>query len=137
MAAEAVIAWLLDSDPTLRWQVERDLTGAPSEVWEATRSRIATEGDGAGLLSHQGADGQWAGGAFFPADFDFNGPEAAEGAGQPWTATTWSLTTLREWGMDPAVLRQRRTAELLAENSRWEYEALPYWGGEVNCCINA
>jgi hypothetical protein len=137
MAAEAVIAWLLDSDPTLRWQVERDLIGAPPDVWEATRSRIATEGHGAELLSHQGADGQWAGGAFFPADFDFNGPEAAEGAGQPWTATTWSLTMLREWGMDPAVLRQRRTAELLAENSRWEYDDLPYWGGEVDCCINA
>jgi hypothetical protein len=137
MAADAMIAWLLDSDPTLRWQVERDLIGAPSDVWEATRARIATEGHGAELLSHQGADGQWAGGAFFPADFDFNGPEVAEGAGQPWTATTWSLTTLREWGMDPAVLRQGRTAELLAENSRWEFDDLPYWGGEVDCCINA
>jgi hypothetical protein len=137
MAAEAVIAWLLDSDPTLRWQVERDLIGAPPDVWEATRSRIATEGHGAELLSRQGADGQWAGGAFFPAGFDFDGPEAAGGAGQPWTATTWSLTTLREWGMDPAVLRERRTAELLAENSRWEYDDLPYWGGEVDCCINA
>ena len=31
----------------------------------------------------------------------------------------------------------RRTAELLAENSRWEYDDLPYWGGEVDCCINA
>ena len=29
------------------------------------------------------------------------------------------------------------TAELLAENSRWEYDDLPYWGGEVDCCINA
>jgi hypothetical protein len=27
-------------------------------------------------------------------------------------------------------------AELLAENGRWEYENLPYWGGEVDCCIN-
>jgi hypothetical protein len=35
------------------------------------------------------------------------------------------------------VLRERRTAELLAENSRWEYDNLPYWGGEVDCCINA
>lgn len=58
-------------------------------------------------------------------------------AGQPWTATTWTLNSLREWGLDPAVLRQRRTAALLAEHSRWEYENLPYWGGEVDCCINA
>ena len=137
MVADALIAWLLDSDPALRWQVERDLVREPPEVWEATRLRIATEGFGARLLALQDSDGQWAGGAFFPADFDFHGPEAAEGAGQPWTATTWTLNSLREWGLDPAVLRERRTAELLAENSRWEYESLPYWSGEVDCCINA
>jgi hypothetical protein len=86
-------------------------------------------------MAQQDSDGQRAGGAFFPADFDFPGPEA--GQGQPWTATTWSLNSLREWGLDAAVLRRRRTAELLGENSRWEYDDLPYWGGEVDCCINA
>jgi hypothetical protein len=35
-------AWLLDSDPALRWQVERDLLGEPPAVYEATRARIAT-----------------------------------------------------------------------------------------------
>ncbi len=137
MVTESLIAWLLDSDPALRWQVERDVVGEPAEVWEATRARVATEGFGARLLALQDSDGQWAGGAFFPADFDFQGPEAADDAGQPWTATTWTLNALREWGLDSAVLRKRRTAELLAENSRWDYEDLPYWGGEVDCCINA
>lgn len=131
-----VIAWLLDSDPTLRWQVERDLLDRPASEWEATRARIATEGFGAELLSHQGEDGQWAGGAFFPAGF-FDDPETKDLPGQPWTATTWSMTTLREWGMDPAPLIARDTVGLLARNSRWEYEDLPYWGGEVDCCINA
>lgn len=130
-------AWLLDSDPALRWQVERDLCHQPPDVWEATRAAITTEGFGARLLALQDADGQWAGGAFFPGDFDFHGPEAADGAGQPWTATTWTLNSLREWGMDAAVLRARGTADLLAANSRWEYDDLPYWGGEVDCCINA
>jgi hypothetical protein len=128
------MAWLRDSDPALRWQVERDLMGEPPEVWQATRARMATVGFGARLLALQDPDGQWAGGAFFPADFDFHGPEAAEGK-QPWTATTWTLNLLREWGLDAAALG--RTAELLEENSRWEYENLPYWGGEVDCCINA
>ncbi len=137
MAAIDLIPWLLDSDPALRWQVERDLAGEPHAVWEATRARIATEGFGAQLLALQDDDGQWAGGAFFPAGFDFHGPEAAPDMGQPWTATTWSLNALREWGLDPAVLRERRTAELIAENSRWEYDDLPYWSGEVDCCINA
>ncbi|NAZ82708.1 squalene cyclase, partial [Kineococcus sp. R8] len=53
----------------------------------------------------------------------------------PWTATTWTLTTLREWGLDAAALTG--TAALLAANCRWEYDDLPYWGGEVDCCINA
>ncbi|MCW2756238.1 MAG: hypothetical protein JWQ32_3649, partial [Marmoricola sp.] len=59
-----VLDWLLGSDPALRWQVERDLVGESSAVWEATRTRIATEGFGQRLLALQDADGQWAGGAF-------------------------------------------------------------------------
>jgi len=72
-----------------------------------------------------------------PGRFDFAGPEAAEQGSQPWTETTWTLNSLREWGLDAGVLRERRTAELLAENCRWEYEGRPYWDGEVDCCINA
>ncbi|MFJ1758725.1 squalene cyclase [Amycolatopsis sp. NPDC088138] len=127
-----VLAWLRDSDPALRWQVERDLLGEPPPVWEATRARVATEGFGARLLGKQDPDGRWAGGAFFPADFDF---ASMKTDGQPWTATTWVLNDLREWGVDAAALTG--TAELLAENARWEYDDLPYWGGEVDCCINA
>jgi hypothetical protein len=128
-----VLDWLIDSDPAVRWQVERDLAGAPPEVWQATRARVATEGFGASLLAKQDADGQWAGGAFFPAGF-FDSPEAKE-PGQPWIATTWALKDLREWGLDSAVLAG--TAEKLAANSRWEYDDLPYWGGEVDVCINS
>ncbi|SEH59439.1 hypothetical protein SAMN04489835_1816 [Mycolicibacterium rutilum] len=134
MLSESVIAWLLDSDPALRWQVQRDILGEPQEVWQATRARTATEGFGARLLALQDPDGQWAGGAFFPADFDF---ETISDVGQPWTATTWSLNALREWGVDADVLRERRTPELLAAHCRWEYDDLPYWDGEVDCCINA
>jgi len=130
-----LLDWLLDSDPALRWQVERDLAGSPPEVWEATRARIATEGFGAQLLALQDADGQWAGGAYFPGDHDFQNPDPADGDGQPWTATTWTLNTLRDWGLDAAALDG--TAEKLAANSQWEYDNLPYWGGEVDCCINA
>ena len=104
---------------------------------KATQSKVATEGFGARLLALQDVDGQWAGGAFFPADFDFKSHQASEEGAQPWTPTTWTLNSLREWGLDAAVLRERRTVELLAENSRWDYEDRPYWDGEVDCCINA
>lgn len=131
----ALLDWLCETDPALRWQVERDLLGEPPEVWRATRARVATEGFGAGLLALQDRDGQWAGGSFFPKDYDIDGPEAAEGAGQPWAATTWTLNSLRDWGLDAGALTG--TAELLAANSRWYYDDLMYWDGEVDCCINS
>ena len=49
---ERLVSWLLDSDPALRWQVERDVLREPPEVWEPTRARVATEGFGARLLAH-------------------------------------------------------------------------------------
>lgn len=130
--------WLLDSDPALRWQVERDLLGAPAEVFGRTRARIATEGFGAAILSHQDPDGQWAGGAYFPArDRDFSGLGIVQRDenGQPWIATTWALKDLRDLGLDARVLAG--TAEKLAASSTWEYDDLPYWGGEIDVCINA
>jgi hypothetical protein len=131
----ALTEWMLDSDPSLRWRVERDLVGSPPSIWQATRSRVATEGFGARLLALQDDDGQWAGGAYFPKDFDFEGPEAADDAGQPYTATTWSLNLLREFGTDAAALTD--TAARLAANSHWEYDPnLSYWMGEVDACIN-
>lgn len=125
--------WLLDTDPALRWQVQRDLLGADEGTWRATRTLVATEGMGAALLAEQDPDGQWAGGSYFPAA---GHPTAwVKGQqGQPWTATTWSLKTLREWGLDAAALAG--TAEKLDRNCRWDYDDLPYWAGEVDACIN-
>lgn len=129
-----VLDWLLDSDPALRWQVERDLAGADEATWRDTRARVATEGHGARLLRLQDDDGQWAGGAYFPTTIT-HPVEWGDREAQPWLATTWALKDLREWGLDAGVLAG--TADRLAENSRWEYDDLPYWGGEVDACINA
>lgn len=133
---DANLEWLLDSDPTLRWQVERDLLAASGEIWMDTRSRVATEGFGARLLALQDEDGQWAGGAYFPGRKD---PRVLthgdDQQGQPYTATTWALNTLREWGVASSSLVG--TAEKLSANSKWEYDDSPYWKGEVDCCINA
>jgi len=127
------MAWMLDADPALRWQVERDLLGAPADVWSSTRARVSTEGFGAALLAAQDPDGRWDGGAHFPGDFF--GTAEAEQPGQPWTATSWSLNQLREWGVPAAALGD--TADRLARNCRWEYDDMPFWGGEIDVCINA
>src|SRR5947209_11474344 len=40
----AVLKWLLDSDPAIRWQVMKDLTDEAPDAIAAERSRVATEG---------------------------------------------------------------------------------------------
>ncbi|WP_138758796.1 hypothetical protein [Modestobacter altitudinis] len=124
--------WLLDSDsdPAIRWQALRDLTDAPEDVVAAERARVATEGWGARLLALRDLDGQWAGGACFPASgWDGEG-------GQPWTPTLPTLALLREFGLDPASDAARETVALVGENCRWEYDGARFFDGEVEPCIN-
>src|SRR5919107_1557155 len=112
--------WLLDSDPAIRWQVLADLDGAPPAAVAAERARVAAEGWGARLLALQGADGQWAGGAYMPADGD-------PGDGQPWTATAHTLRLLCDLGADPADDRVRRAVGRVAEHCRWEEGGQPFF----------
>ncbi len=129
----SVLDWLLDSDPAIRWQVLRDLAAAPAEAVEAERARVATEGWGARLLALQGEDGQWAGGACFPAH-SLNW--RAENQGQPWTSTLPTLQLLRDFGVDPGSDRVRRAVAQVREHCRWEHAGQPFFSGEVEPCIN-
>jgi len=116
-----VIDWLLDSDPSLRWQVMRDLTDARPEDVAAHRARVARTGWGAQLLASQDADGRWGGGTFFPR----------------WIATADSLHLLYLFGPDPADEAVRRAIAPVHEAARWDYDpTLRFWEGEVEPCIN-
>src|SRR5487761_882923 len=103
----AVLDWLLDSDPAIRWQAMRDLGDAPVEIVAGERARVATEGWGARLLALQGEDGQWEGGALFPARNATSG-DVEQPEGQPWTATAYSLVSLHDFGVDPQAEKVRR-----------------------------
>jgi hypothetical protein len=131
--ADETIDWLLDSDPSIRWQVMSDLLGSPESEWWAERVKVETVGWGAQLLSLEDDDGQWAGGAFLPRDFE---AREWEEIGQPWTATTYSLTQLREFGLDPSSDVANRMVELIGANSRWDEGDQSFWEGEVEECIN-
>jgi hypothetical protein len=121
-----VVDWLLDSDPSVRWQVLRDLTNAPAEAVAAERTRIATVGAGARLLALQGADGRWGG--------------AAWNCG--WDSTMHILMLLRDLGLDPASDRARRAVGLVRDRVTWrgcgppECDGNPFFAGEVEPCIN-
>ena len=82
-ARAGVLAWLLEGDPAISWQVMRDLTGAPTDVVAHERSRIAVEGWGARMLAAQEGDGLWAGAWYSPK----------------WTSTTYTLLLLHWLGL--------------------------------------
>ncbi len=124
------IDWLLDSDPAIRWQALRDLANAPAEVVAVERARMATRGWGARLLALQGEDGQWEGGALFPAR------RGQKEEGQPWTATEPTLTLLRAFGVDPANETVRRAVAHVRDHCHWEHAGELFFSGEVEPCIN-
>lgn len=142
------LAWLLDADPAIRWQVLADLADAPPEVAAEERARVAREGWGARLLALQGSDGQWEGGACFPAGFGqapaeepepqewTESPTADDDADQPWTATLPTLELLLAFGPDPADPAVRRALTGVREGCRWEHAGQRFFDGEVEACIN-
>ncbi|MGH9502079.1 MAG: hypothetical protein ACRD20_04440 [Terriglobales bacterium] len=134
----AFLDWLLDSDPSIRWQVLRDLVDAPAEIVAAERARVAIEGWGARLLTLQGKDGQWDGGALFPSRSRGSDQDDMLGKhkGQPWTATAYSLLLLRDCGVDPHRDQVRRAVASVRDHCRWEHAGQPFFSGEVEPCIN-
>jgi hypothetical protein len=135
--------WMLDSEPSIRWQALRDLADASAEVVAAERARVATEGWGARLLALQGDDGQWEGGAYFPARSDdsvdndlSDDGDHSDDEGQPWTATAYSLLLLRDLGVEPRTDQVCRAVALVRDHCRWEEGGQPFFTGEVEPCIN-
>jgi hypothetical protein len=118
--------WLLDSDPSIRWQTLCDLTDASAEEVAAERARVATEGAGARLLALQGADGRWGGAAW----------------NRGWDSTMHVLMLLRDLGLDPASDQARRAVGLVRDRVTWqgcgppECDGNSFFAGEVEPCIN-
>ena len=121
-----VIDWLLDSDSAIRWQVMRDLTGAPAGEVAAERARVATDGLGARLLALQADDGRWGGAAW----------------NRGWNSTMHVLMLLRDLGLDPASEQARRAVGLVRDRVTWqgcgpeECDGNTFFAGEVEPCIN-
>jgi hypothetical protein len=93
---EAPTDWLLDADPSIRWQVMRDLLDEPAAAVAAERARVGREGWGARLLDLQSPDGNWGGGNDYSPK---------------WVSTTYTLLLLRHLGLDPASPQARTAVE--------------------------
>jgi hypothetical protein len=123
-AEQSVVRWLLDSDPSIRWQVMRDLLGAPADEVASERARVSREGTGAQLLGLQAADGHWGGAAW----------------NRGWNSTMHVLMLLRDMGLDPMCDDARRALERVRDRVTWRgdaaYEGRPFFLGEIEPCIN-
>ena len=117
-----VIDWLLDTDPSIRWQVMRDLIDTPAEIVAAERSRVATEGWGPRLLDQQRPGGHWGDGVTTPL----------------WWSNLYTLLFLRDLGLDPMSARARAAIDLVRSNVTWGpgFGDSPFFEGEVEPCIN-
>src|SRR5262245_27343628 len=121
-----VIRWLLDSDPSIRWQAMRDLTDAPAAEVAAERAKVATEGAGARLLALQAADGRWGGAAW----------------NRGWDSTMHVLSLLWLMGLDPESDAARHAVGLVRDRVMWkgcgpqEADDNRYFVGEIEPCIN-
>jgi hypothetical protein len=119
-----VVAWLLDSDPSIRWQVMRDLTDASDDAVAAERARVAAEGRGARLLARQAPDGQW-GASGYTRYID-----------SPDGKVLHALMLLRDMGLDPASGEARRAVGRVRAHITHYEGSQPFFEGEVEACIN-
>ena len=119
---DPVIDWLLDSDPSIRWQVMRDLTDMSAETVAAERSRVASEGWGPRLLDQQHPDGHWGDGVTTPR----------------WWSNLYTLLFLRDLGLDPRSVCAQTAIDRVRTNVTWgpHFGDSPFFEGEVEPCIN-
>jgi hypothetical protein len=94
-----VIDWLLEGDPAIRWQVQRDLLGEKPAVYDTERSKVAAKGWGKRYLSFQDKNGVWANGLYSPK----------------WKSTFYTLWTLRFIGLPPKNPQALKSCRVLME----------------------
>lgn len=75
----AILDWLLEGDPVIRWQVMRDLLEVPDSIWRAEQNRLITDGWVTAILQRQLPNGAWPKGR--------------------WTDTIWTLLVLLDCGV--------------------------------------
>lgn len=108
---DPVIHWLLQGDPAIRWQTQRDLLGADEAAVQAERQPMSTTGWGAELLSYQEPSGLWGGGLYSPK----------------WISTTYTMLLLRRLGLDPNHSQAQQACHLLLDKGFYADSGINYF----------
>lgn len=120
---DGVREWLLEGDPAIRWQAERDLFDVHRDEWARTRELVRSEGWGRRLLEEQDPSGRWADGLYSPK----------------WTSTTYTLLLLRRFGLPADDAQARRGCRRLLDDAEWIDGGVSYWRTHrfPELCVNA
>ena len=127
---DSVIQWLLEGDPSIRWQTLRDLAGAAERTVERERRKVARDGWGARLLAKQDPEGTWAGG--LSSDGGLYTPK--------WTSTTYTMLLLRDFGLSANNRQARKACALLLDKGLQPDGGINYgvwakWSGQSETCV--
>ena len=109
--SDAVLRWLIEGDPAIRWQALRDLADASPTAVAREQRRVAQEGWGAQVLALQDPDGRWARGVYTPK----------------WTSTTYTLLLLRGFGLPPGDPQALRGCRVLLDAGLFRDGGINFW----------
>jgi hypothetical protein len=96
---EDVFRWLMEGDPSIRFQTLRDLKGADNSTLDKEQLLIARKGWGKRLLDLQSPEGMWGEGLYSPK----------------WISTHYTLQTLKLLGLSPENGQGRKSCLLLLD----------------------
>jgi len=107
---QEIIAWLMEGDPAVRWQVMRDLLDEDEILIVTERNKVAEIGWGAQFLFYQEPSGLWGGGIYSPK----------------WISTTYTMQTLRRLGLSPGNMQAHKGCQLLLERGFYQDGGINY-----------
>lgn len=105
-----IIEWLLEGDPSVAWQAQRDLLDEPADLYASTQARVAIAGWGAQFLGLQDPEGTWAQGLYGPK----------------WQSTTYTMLTLRRLGLPKENFQAQKGCQVLLDGGFMPDDGINY-----------
>jgi hypothetical protein len=120
---QVIIDWLLDSDPSIVWQVKKDLLHVKQEIFQLDRKNISKKGWGKEILKKQDSNGTWAKGLYSPK----------------WISTTYTLLQLKRMGLNPENPQAQKGARILLNKGKWTDGGINFFNSRKTseACVTA
>lgn len=110
-ADKDIIDWLLQGDPSIRWQTMKDLLNEKRDKYLTERKRLSRQGWGKRLLDLQDPSGLWADALY----------------SRKWISTTYTMLLLKRLGLDPDNKKARKACEQLLNQGHFSDGGINYF----------